>query len=241
MTTKQQKILIKGSIFILFIALIILVSRYGPQPFSVFGPAGENLGRFYTGRRRLARFLASLDPYSSAAFILFQALQVVISPIPGELTGVVGGYVYGIAFGFLFSTVGLTLGSWVAFELASIFGRPLAERFVPEKILEKFHFLTTNAGIIVSFFLFLIPGFPKDYLCYVLGLTGMKLSNFLIVSTVGRMPGTFLLTMQGASISSQDYYTAIFVAAVSGVVVLIAYLYRADLHQWVKGIRGMGR
>ena len=241
MATKQQKILIKGSIFILLIALIILFSRYGPQPFSVLGPVGEDIGKLYTRRRRLARFLASLGPYSSATFILLQALQVVISPIPGELTGVVGGYVYGVAFGFLFSTVGLTLGSWMAFELASIFGRPLVERFVTEKILEKFHFLTTNAGLIVSFLLFLIPGFPKDYLCYVLGLTGMNLTAFLVVSTLGRMPGTFLLTMQGASIRSQDYYTAIAIAAVSGVVVLIAYLYRARLYQWVKGMRGMGR
>jgi len=74
--------------------------------------------------------------------MLLQALQVVVSPIPGELTGVVGGYVYGVKFGFVASTLGLTLGSWVAFELASIFGRPLVEKFVAKKVLEKFHFLT---------------------------------------------------------------------------------------------------
>ncbi len=238
MATKQQKIFVKGSIFALIVALIIVLSRYGPQPFSVLGPVGENLGKFYTRRRRLARFLGSLGPYSTAVFILLQALQVVISPIPGELTGVVGGYVYGVTFGFLFSTVGLTLGSWVAFELASIFGRPLVERFVSGKVLNKFRFLTTNVGAIVAFLLFLIPGFPKDYLCYVLGLTGMNLSTFLIVSTLGRMPGTYLLTMQGVSIRSQQYYTAIAIASISGVIVFIAYLYRAPLYEWIKGIRG---
>ena len=241
MVTKQQKILVKGSIFALLVALIVLFSRYGPQPFSVLGPLGENLGKFYTRRRRLARFLDSLGPYSTAVFILLQALQVVISPIPGELTGVVGGYVYGVTFGFLFSTVRLTLGSWVAFELASIFGRPLVERFVTKKVLDKFHFLTTNAGTIVSFLLFLTPGFPKDYLCYVLGLTGMNLGTFLIVSILGRMPGTYLLTMQGASIRSEQYYTAIFIAAISGVIVVIAYVYRAHLYEWIKGIRGKDR
>lgn len=241
MATKQEKILIKGSIFALLVALIILFSRYGPQPFSVLGPLGENLGKFYTRRRRLARFLDSLGPYSAAVFILLQALQVVMSPIPGELTGVVGGYVYGVTYGFLFSTVGLTLGSWVAFELASIFGRPLVERFVSGKVLDKFHFLTTNAGTIVSFLLFLIPGFPKDYLCYVLGLTGMNLSTFLIVSILGRMPGTYLLTMQGARIRSEEYYTAIAIAAISGAIVLIAYVYRAHLYEWIKSTRGKDR
>lgn len=238
MATKQQKILIKGAIFALLVALIFPLSRYGPQPFSVLGPAGENLGKFYTRRKRLARFLTSLGPYSSAVFILLQSLQVVISPIPGELTGVVGGYVYGVTFGFLFSTAGLTLGSWMAFELASIFGRPLVEKFVTKAVLEKFHFLTTDAGVTICFLLFIIPGFPKDYLCYVLGLTGMNLSTFLIVSTFGRMPGTYLLTMQGASIRSEEYNIAIVIAAISGAIVLVAYLYRAHLYHWIKSTRG---
>ena len=238
MVTKQQKIvIIKGTIFALLVALICLFSRYGPQPFSVLGPVGENLGKFYTRRRRLARFLRSLGAYSSAVFILLQALQVVISPIPGELTGVVGGYVYGANFGFLFSTVGLTLGSWLAFELATIFGRPLVEKFIAKNVLEKFHFLTTNTGVIVSFLLFLIPGFPKDYLCYILGLTGMNLGTFLIVSTFGRMPGTYLLTVQGASLGSGQYKNAIVIATISSIVVFIAYLYRVRLFQWIKDIR----
>ena len=237
MTTKQQKVLAKGVMFSLFIALILLLSWYGPRPFSVLGPWGDNLGKFYTRRRRLARFLSSFGPWSAAVFMLLQALQVVISPIPGELTGVIGGYVYGVNFGFLFSTLGLTLGSWIAFELASLFGRPLVEKFVAEKVLDKFHFLTSNAGAVISFLLFIIPGFPKDYLCYILGLTGMNLSTFLIVSTLGRMPGTYLLTMQGASIGSGQYETAIVIAAISGVIVFMAYLYRSRLYHWIRGVR----
>jgi uncharacterized membrane protein YdjX (TVP38/TMEM64 family) len=170
--------------------------------------------------------------------MLMQALQVVISPIPGELTGVIGGYVYGVNFGFLFSTLGLTLGSWIAFELASIFGRPLVEKFVAKKVLDKFHFLTSNAGAAISFLLFVIPGFPKDYLCYILGLTGMNLSTFLIVSTLGRMPGTYLLTIQGARIGSGQYETAIVIAVISGLIVFMAYLYRSRLYHWIRGIRG---
>ncbi len=237
MTAKRKKILIKGAIFVFIVALIFLLSRLGPQPFSFLGTTGESLGKFYTRRRRLARFLLSLGPYSSAVFILLQSLQVVISPIPGELTGIVGGYVYGVNFGFFLSTVGLTLGSWVAFELASIFGRPLVERFVTKKVLEKFYFLGSSAGATICFLLFIIPGFPKDYLCYVLGLSSMNLSTFLIVSTLGRMPGTYLLTMQGASIRSEDYLTAIIAVLISAVIIFIAYLYRSHLYHWIKEMR----
>jgi uncharacterized membrane protein YdjX (TVP38/TMEM64 family) len=236
-TRKQNHFVLKGVIFLIFIALIFLLSWYGPRPFSLLGPWGADLGKFYTRRRRLARYLMSLGPYSAAAFMLLQALQVVVSPIPGELTGVVGGYVYGLNFGFLFSTVGLTLGSWVAFELASIFGRPLVEKFVSKTVLDKFHFLTTNAGTLIAFLFFLIPGFPKDYLCYILGLAGMPLAAFLTVSTLGRMPGTYLLTMEGVTIRTGRYETAIMITAVSGMFVFMAYVYRTQLYEWIRAFR----
>ncbi|TMA95212.1 MAG: TVP38/TMEM64 family protein, partial [Deltaproteobacteria bacterium] len=87
-----------------------------------------------------------------------------------------------------------------------------------------FNFISTNTGAVICFFL--LPGFPKDVLCYILGLTGMKLSTFLIVSTLGRMPGTYLLTVQGASLRSQDYATTVLVAVISVVLVLLGYLYK---------------
>ena len=69
--------------------------------------------------------------------MLLQILQVVAAPFPGELTGVAGGYVYGETMGFVLSMVGLTIGSWVAFELASILGRPFVERFVSQEVLTQ--------------------------------------------------------------------------------------------------------
>ena len=238
MTAKQRRVFIKGAIFALIIGLVFFLSRYGPQPFSVMGPSGENIGKLFTRRRKLARFLVSLGPYSSAIFILLQALQVIISPIPGELTGAVGGYVYGVSFGFLFSTVGLTLGSWAAFEIADILGKPFIERFVRRDILDKFNFISTNTGAVICFLLFLLPGFPKDVLCYVLGLTGMRLSTFLIVSTLGRMPGTYMLTIQGASLRSQHYATAVLVAVISAVLVVLGYLYKDHFVHRMKSTAG---
>ena len=109
-----------------------------------------SISRIYSSSDKLSKFLQSLGPYSPAVFVLLQVLQVIAAPIPGELTGVAGGYVYGETFGFILSSVGLTLGSWVAFELASILGRPFVERFVSQEVLHKFDFLTTNTGATFS-------------------------------------------------------------------------------------------
>ena len=91
MAAIQRKRLVKGAILAIFIVLIVLISRYGPQPFNPTGPAWqelENVGEFYSSKKRLRRLLVSFGPYSAAVFTLLQALQVVIAPIPGELTGV---------------------------------------------------------------------------------------------------------------------------------------------------------
>jgi uncharacterized membrane protein YdjX (TVP38/TMEM64 family) len=165
---------------------------------------------------------------------LLQVLQVIAAPFPGELTGVAGGYVYGETLGFLLSTIGLSLGSWVAFELASILGRPFVERFVRREVLEKFNFLTTKTGTLICFVLFLFPGFPKDYLCYVLGLSRMRLGTFLLVSILGRLPGTYLLTMQGATIRNEEYHMFLILVGAAVAVLVLAYLYRNQLIDWLK-------
>jgi uncharacterized membrane protein YdjX (TVP38/TMEM64 family) len=239
MSKQRRQLLIRGVILIVLVAAIFALSKHGPQPIGVFAPFWEELEDLQETalrRERIVAFLSSLGPYSSAVFILLQALQVVISPIPGELTGVVGGYVYGTTYGFILSTLGLTLGSWVAFELASILGRPFVERLVKKRMLDKFEFVTTATGATICFLLFLLPGFPKDVLCYVLGLSRMRLGAFLIVSTIGRIPGTYLLTVQGASVRSEDYSTTIVIAVISVALLFFAYLYRVRLFHWIRSL-----
>jgi uncharacterized membrane protein YdjX (TVP38/TMEM64 family) len=140
-----------------------------------------------------------------------------------------GGYIYGEKIGFLLSTVGLSLGSCVAFELATILGRPFLERLVKPGVLQKFNFLTSKTGELMCFVFFLFPGFPKDYLCYVLGLSRMRLGTFLLISIIGLMPGTCLLTVQGATLRNEEYHTFFVIAVVSIVALILAYLYRNQL------------
>jgi uncharacterized membrane protein YdjX (TVP38/TMEM64 family) len=237
MTNQRRQLAIRGLIFAVLVVLLFFFSHYIPRPFTALAPAGDDFDDFegiYSSSDKLSEFLQHLGPYSPAVFVLLQVLQVVAAPFPGELTGVAGGFVYGEIFGFVLSTVGLSLGSWVAFELASILGRPFVERFVRAEVLQKFNFLTTRTGTLICFVLFLFPGFPKDYLCYVLGLSRMKLSTFLFVSIIGRLPGTYLLTMQGATIRNEEYHAFLFITVASVAIVAVAYFYRNQIFEWLK-------
>ncbi|MBI4525898.1 MAG: TVP38/TMEM64 family protein [Deltaproteobacteria bacterium] len=229
----EKKLFIKGAILLLLILLIFWGSRFSPQPFGVPDNLWEELEDPSGRQERIRRFFFSLGPYSAAVFVLLQVLQVAAAPIPGELLGLAGGYLYGPGLGFFLSMVGLILGSWIAFELARTVGRPLVEKMVKKEFLKKFDFLGTNAGATICFVLFLIPG-PKDYLCYLLGLSHMRLGVFLMMMVFGRIPGTALLTIQGTAIRSQNASTLVFVVAVSVVIVFFAYLYRGRVLAWVK-------
>ena len=235
MSDRRRRLAIRGVVFLTLLALLFFFSRYIPRP--LIAPMMDDfddLEGIYSSSDNLSKFLQNLGPYSPAVFVLFQILQVIAAPFPGELTGVAGGYVYGETVGFLLSTVGLSIGSWVAFELASILGRPFVELFVTREVLEKFNFLTTNVGVAICFLLFLFPGFPKDYLCYLLGLSRMKLSTFLLVSIIGRIPGTYLLTVQGATLRSEQYHTFAIIAFASIAILSLAYYYRNQLFEWIK-------
>ncbi len=188
-------------------------------------------------RNKLTSFLDSLGPLSFIGFIVFQILQVVAAPIPGEVTGFIGGYLYGPLIGIVLSTIGLTLGSWFAFTLSKTFGKPFIEKFIKKETIERYDYLLKHRkGAFLVFLLFLIPGFPKDYLCYILGLGPISTLEFLIISTAGRFSGTVLLTLGGTYIRNQQYYNFSILLGVVIIIVLLSMAYRDKLeklfHKW---------
>jgi uncharacterized membrane protein YdjX (TVP38/TMEM64 family) len=186
---------------------------------------------------RSKEFISSFGAYSPLAFILLQVIQVVVAPIPGGAIEFLGGYLFGVWAGMLYSMIGLMLGSWLAFSIARIFEKWAEEKFVSPKTMKKFGYLIGHEGVILSFLLFLIPGFPKDALCYILGLTPMHLGIFLIISTIGRIPGTLMATLQGAKAFEHQYILFLILLGLSGLVILVFYIYHEEIHQLIKKLK----
>ena len=182
-------------------------------------------------RERVHAFLDSLGPLSFLGFILLQTLQVVAAPVPGEVTGVLGGFLYGPALGVFLSTIGLTLGSWINFALSKTFGRPFTDRFVSKKTMAKYDYLLHHKGAFLVFVLFLIPGFPKDILCYILGLGHLTTREFLVISTVGRFGGTVLLTLGGSYLRHHQYYRFSILLGVAVVIIFLSMVYKDRLER----------
>ncbi len=220
---------------ILKLAILILFISIGTYIFIHF-----DFYAYFINREKAVSLIKSYSPFDIIVFIGLQVLQVVFAPIPGEATGLLGGFIYGPLLGTLYSTLGLTLGSWLAFSMARAFGLPFVEKTINPELVKKYDYLLEHKGAIITFVLFLIPGFPKDALCYVMGLSHMRIGMFLLISTVGRLFGTVMLSVCG-SFARNHEKTALFIAfGITAVVALAAYLYK---DKWIAALkkRHMGK
>lgn len=198
-------------------------------------PAYQFLVRLYVDKRFLKHTLREWGVLAPVIFIGLQALQVIISPIPGELTGILGGYLFGQWVGLLYSTIGLTLGSVVAFAVGRWLGARYVRKLVSADIWHKMGFIVEAEGTILCFIIFLMPGLPKDVTCYLFGLSPMPFWVFAVVSMLGRIPSTWVLSAQGARTASGDYLQVVLLTAVVVAVALPLYYYRNRLVEWFRG------
>lgn len=191
-----------------------------------------------TDKKRLLQFIKENNRHAATLFIGLQIVQVVAAPLPGEVTGFVGGILFGPVWGVVYSTIGLTIGSWIAFMLARLLGRPIVERLASRELIERYDYVMKHKGLLLAFLMFLIPGFPKDILCYILGLGHMNQRDFLLVSASGRLLGTVLLTMGGTFFRDEHYAALFTIVGVSLLIILLAMMYHDRLERMLRRISG---
>ncbi len=189
-----------------------------------------------TDRDQIKTFVTSFGRYAPIAFIFIQILQVLFAPFPGEATGFIGGFLFGTAKGFVYSSIGLTAGSLINFTIGRFLGKRYVRKLIPVHQLEKLDTLVKRQGIIVFFILFIFPGFPKDYLSLLLGLSAIPAKVFIAIAAIGRMPGTLMLSLQGSQVFEQQYGWFAAILGICLVLIFLAYKYREDLYRWLEKI-----
>ena len=189
--------------------------------------------RFVSDREQIETFISSYGNKAPLVFMGFQILQVLVAPVPGEISGFIGGYLFGVWPGFVYSSIALAIGSWINFVIGRILGERFVRKIIPAHRWQRIDYLVRHQGVIVLFLLFVFPGFPKDYLCLFLGLTRLPIKVFLVLASVGRMPGTLMLSLQGASLFHRSYWTFAIILSVCLLVAALAYRYRDTVYRWV--------
>lgn len=156
--------------------------------------------------------------------ILLQALQVILIPIPGQATGLISGFFFGPFLGTFYSMVGLTIGSFVAFYISRMLGRPFVKKIIPRETMDRFEHISDSKKISLIFLVFLIPMFPDDAVCFISGLTKIKLRTLVIIAILGRLPGTFIANVIGNGVAISKFETTI--VFITSILIFLIFMHR---------------
>ena len=174
-------------------------------------------------------FVSDFGIFAPLALVLLQALQVIAAPIPGQVLAVVAGYLFGPWWGTLYNMIGILIGSTAAFWLSRRFGRTYVEGIVHPDLIASFDDIGEDNVLAALFVLFLVPGMPDDVLCFVGGLTDVRIRKLVLVALVGRTPGFFLVNVLGDQLGTGSFTSAAGLAIVMLAASGLGYIYRGRI------------
>lgn len=168
--------------------------------------------------------------YGIALLFLIQLAQIFLFILPGEPIEILAGMCYGWIWGTIFIMISSAIIASLIFMLVRKIGKQFVYDFSDEEKIKKIEnsklFKNPKKIEIVLFILFLIPGTPKDLLTYLSGLLPIKMSRFILLSTIARIPSIVTSTIAGANIAVGDWRKAIVLyVLIVAIVVILLYIF----------------
>jgi uncharacterized membrane protein YdjX (TVP38/TMEM64 family) len=186
------------------------------------------------------QFRRSLEDMGGSQYffiILIQVLQIVVFPLPGQLSVIIAGLFgssWGWILGFIVTLLGLTIGAVIAFLIGRYFFRDwISRKLAGNKTWQKFAGLSGGKGLWIIGLIYVVPGLPNDFMCYVLGLSRAPLSKFILVTTVCRIPNVIITFFLGYFLGFSNWWI---VGLITGAIIIITFLgyrYRQRIESWI--------
>lgn len=134
-------------------------------------------------------------------FVVLYIVQTGFSLPGGAIMTLAGGFLFGSVLGTLFVNIGATTGATLAFLAA----RYLLRDWVEGKFGDRIE--PIQAGFAKNAFSYLmtlrlIPAFPFFLVNLVSGLTRVNLGTYILATSVGIIPGSFVFAFAGKQLGS---------------------------------------
>ena len=203
LSRKQQKVISYASVG-LFLLMLVLICAV----------IGRPMVRVASDPDKFRDWVDGHGVWGMLAYMGMVALQVLAALIPGEPLEIAGGYAFGAVKGTLLCLLAASLGSAAVICLVRRYGMRLVEVFFPREKIQSLRFLRSSPRRTLLFLLiFMLPGTPKDLLCYYAGLTDIKLPMLLIICSLGRIPSIVTSTAGGDALGTESYLFALIIFA----------------------------
>ncbi|WP_313133457.1 TVP38/TMEM64 family protein [Anaerocolumna sp.] len=159
----------------------------GLAVFCLFILYGYKTGLF-SSAESFREFILRFGMWSGLIFVLIQIAQVIVPIIPGAVSCVAGIVIFGPWVGFLYNYIGICIGSILVFLLSKKYGKDFVKGIIGEKSYNKYIGWIDRGRKFDTMFALAIffPVAPDDLLCYIAGLTKMKLEKFVAIILLGK-------------------------------------------------------
>ena len=133
--------------------------------------------------------------------ILFTLLYVVttVALLPGAALTLIAGFLYGPVYGLALASPASVIAATAAFALSrSVFRHRIERRIQNHPFLKNMNRAVERSGFKLMMLLRLSPLIPFVLLNYSLGLTRVRLRDYVLASIIGMFPATAMYTYIGS-------------------------------------------
>ena len=185
----------------------------------------------------LKNYILSLKSKGVYIYILIQAAQVVILPVPAAIICVVGSIIYGPLLGGLYCSISILIGSFISFIIGKTFGYKIVAWIAGKENTDKYSQIIRKRGAFFLAVAFLLPMFPDDILCLIAGITNMKFKTFAIVTAITRPIGVICMSYFGSGyiipFTGWGIYVWVALLVVVVITVFLTYRYQERMQNFV--------
>jgi uncharacterized membrane protein YdjX (TVP38/TMEM64 family) len=225
-----------------FLLLVAAATVFGLLYLLLEGFRAEtNLALGILGRGDIAGlkdYIISFGVWAPVVSCFLMVLQALVAPVPSFLITFANGLAFGVFWGWMLSLFGHVLAAAVCFGISRALGRGPVEVLVGKAGLESADRWFARWGVYAVFAGRLVPGVAFDAISYAAGLTRMGFRSFMVATTLGIFPQTFLYSYLGRQ---APQYVGLFLATsglvILGVAAVAVVRHRRERHKPVRSLR----
>ena len=181
MEHKKNNKIISALVVFLYIIFVLAVWYY--------------VSTFLVDKEAIRGLVSGYGIFAPLVFILIQIGQNIIAPIAHYPILLAGGFIFGPILGFFYNWIGTSIGTILVILLARKFGRPIVNKMVSQKFIDKYDHIIQKLSPFGLFLIYALPVFPDDEISYLIGVSAMPLKSIVFAILLGKIPGSALSFM----------------------------------------------
>lgn len=178
------------------------------------------------GPQQIRDKIVSFGIWAPIVYIIFYTLRVFIL-FPASLFSIAGGLAFGPLLGTVYTLIGATGCAVIEFFFARFVGRKRVAQLIHGRIAKIDHGIERH-GFATVLWIRLIPNVAYDIQNVSLGLTNVRLRDYVLATVIGMIPGAFAISTLGDSLTDLRRFWKVLLAIllIVGVIGLGRFRHR---------------